>query len=368
MAPLAPLFEFQVHPTRASLEAPLGRSSLALEVLAKQCDDGSAYDAGILKIRGKLRLVAIPKAELDSVQRRVSQVLYPIDLWFGASPHGYVARRSPLTNARPHTGARFLQKFDIKDFFSNISRPQVEQALTALGFGAEAASVLSRLTCCRGRLPLGARTSPRLSNMVLIDVDDQLELLAEANGLVYTRYADDLTFSGPEFFDVTSDVEQTVIASGFELNRSKSRQFKHGQPMFVTGLSVEDATSPRVRKRVKARLRQEFYYIEKYGLEEHAEAIDEHWRWAASRLAGQYHYCRTVEPEFAARLSRTYPAASALVVPVHADSRVDRAQRHRRELVSRVLAAPPQSLAFYAPSVSLFDKSSPRQDPCHSAA
>src|SRR5690606_38002070 len=174
------------------------------------------------------------------------------------------------------------------------SASRVERSLMALGFGAEAASILSRLTSCRGRLPLGARTSPRVSNMVLIDIDDQLELLAESNGLVYTRYADDLTFSGPELFDVSAEVEQTIVASGFQLNRSKSKQFKHGQPMFVTGLSVEDAASPRVRKRLKSRLRQEFYYIERYGLEEHAEVIDEHWRWTASRLAGQYHYCRAV--------------------------------------------------------------------------
>lgn len=354
MAPLAPLFEFQVHPTSASLEAPLGRPSLALEALASQCDDGSAYDVGLRMIRGKARFVAVPKRTLDGVQRRVSQLLYPVDLSFGASPHGYVARRSTFTNAKPHAGARFLQKFDIKDFFSNIPTSRVEMALMALGFGLGAASILARLTSCTGTLPLGARTSPRVSNIVLIDIDDQLESIAEAQGLVYTRYADDLTFSGSEFFDVSLQVERAIVDAGFELNPSKSKQFKHGQPMFVTGLSVEDAASPRVRKRLKSRLRQEFYYIEKYGIEGHAEKIDEHWKWAASRLAGQYHYCRTVEPEFAAHLSRTYPAASALVVPVHEDSRVERAQRHRRELVARVLAAPPQPLAFYTPFVSLF--------------
>lgn len=275
MAPLGPLFEFQVHPTRASLEAPLGKSSIALEMLASRCDDGTAYRQVNLMIRGKARRISMPMNALDAVQRRINQILFPADLALGPAPHGYVARRSTLSNAQPHTGARFLQKFDIRDFFSNIASVQIASVLERLGFGPEAASLLSRLTSCQGSLPLGARTSPRISNMVLVDLDDHLEALAGERSLVYTRFADDLTFSGSASFDVSALVNDAVTAAGFELNMLKTKRFKHGQPMFVTGLSVEDAEFPRVRKRLKARLRQEFYYIEKFGLESHAAAIGE---------------------------------------------------------------------------------------------
>ncbi|MGH7963362.1 MAG: reverse transcriptase family protein [Candidatus Binatia bacterium] len=356
MAPLAPLFEFRVHPTRASLEAPLGRDSSALEALAARCDEGSAYRAGVVMIRGKLRQLAVPKPELDAVQRRINQILYPVDLSLGPAPHGYVARRSTLTNARPHTGARFLQKFDIKDFFSNIPTARIESTLGGLGFGSEAASTLSRLTSCQGSLPLGARTSPRISNMVLIDLDDQMEALASELDLIYTRYADDLTFSALDPFDVSASVMDAITDAGFELNAAKTKRFKHGQPMFVTGLSVADSKFPRVRKRLKAQLRQEFYFIEKFGLEGHAAAVGESPSWTASRLTGEYHYCRTVEPDFADGLARNYPAARATIVPEHEDSRVERAQRHRRAFLSEVSNAPSKGLPYYVPSVPLLDR------------
>jgi hypothetical protein len=354
MAPLAPLFEFLVHPTCASLEAPLGRDGFALENLASRCDSGAEYRMSVLTIRRKLRFLAIPKYELDTVQRRINALLYPVDQSLGPSPHGYVVRRSPLTNARPHTGARFLQKFDIKDFFANITTSRIEERLSALGFGAEAASMLSRLTSCRGTLPLGARASPRISNIVLIDFDHRMEALALAEGLVYTRYADDLTFSAQNPFNVSESVADEISLAGFELNENKTRSFKHGQPMFVTGLSIEDESYPRVRKRLKARLRQEFYFIERYGLEEHAAFREENSRWTASRLVGEFHYVLTVEPAFAQQLSRLYPAARAAIAPEHSDSRIERAERYRQEFVDDVLRAPVRPLPFYAPFVSMF--------------
>lgn len=357
MAPLDPLFEFQVHPTCASLEAPLARDSLTLEMLATLCDEGLAYTEGFQVIRGKTRQLAVPKSRLDAVQRGINQIFYPLDLALGPAPHGYVARRSTLTNARPHTGARFLQKFDIKDFFSNITSARIESTLAGLGFGAEAASILSRLTSCRGILPLGARTSPRISNMVLIDLDDQMATLANERDLIYTRYADDLTFSALDSFDVSAPVHDAITNAGFELNSAKTKRFKHGQPMFVTGLSVADPKFPRIRKRLKRRLRQEFYYIQQFGLEGHAAAIGRDPRWIASRLTGEYHYCRTVEPDFTDGLARDYPAARARIVPEHEDSRVERAQRHRRDFLAQVSSAPSRNLPYYIPSVSFHDAS-----------
>lgn len=356
MAPLDPLFEFQVHPTRASLEAPLGKDSAALDDLAAACDDGSAYRSGFMRIRGKVRYVSIPRGQLDILQGRINQVFFPLDLSLGPSPHGYITGRSTLTNARPHTGSRFLQKFDIKDFFARVTTARVEATLSELGFGAEAASILARLTSCQGALPLGARTSPRISNMVLIDLDEQLRSLALSRGLRYTRYADDLAFSSLESFDVSTSVEAAVGRLGFELNASKSRSFKHGQPMFVTGLSVEDTKRPRIRARLKSRLRQEFYYIEKFGLHSHAETIGEASSSVAGRLTGEFHYARTVEPDFAESLAQRYPTAFETVIPHHEDSKVERARRHRQEFLSEVHEAPPRSLPLYRPSVPLLGK------------
>ncbi|MGU3358000.1 reverse transcriptase family protein [Microbacterium sp. M4A5_1d] len=354
MAPLHPIFEFQVHPSVASLTAPLGRDVARLERLAESCDDASAYDTYSMVIRGKRRLVAVPVSELDAVHRRISTILFPVDLSMGPAPNGYVARRSTLTNAAQHVGAQFLQKFDIKSFFASTTSVQISDALVLLGFGREAANLLSRLTCRRMRLPLGARTSPRISNIVLMELDDRLASLAVDRGLTYTRYADDMTFSSQHaWFDVEDEVATAVVSAGFELNNLKTRSFKRGQPMFVTGLSVEDRSHARVRKRLKARLRQEFYYIEKFGIGGHAAKLEEREQHLVTRLAGQYRYCAAVEPDFASVLAHLYPNAYATLVPRRQDDRADRARRHRDELVSDVRSAPALPLPIYQPSVSL---------------
>jgi len=279
--------------------------------------------------------------------------LFPADLALGAGVNGFVARKSTRTNALPHVGATHLQKFDIRDFFASIRTAQVETALREVGFGADAASMLSRLVSCKGRVPLGARTSPRISNLVLRSFDEAMAGLAAENALVYTRYADDLSFSAKRYFDVGSEVEAALTSRGFALNSSKTKSFKLGQPMFVTGLAVSDEVQPRLRKRFKARLRREFYFVEKYGIEGHAEAIRERRQSVASRMMGQYHYARSIEPDFAAKLEASYAAAFNALIPERGDDRLERARRHQQEFLTQVASAPQRNLPFYVPTTPL---------------
>lgn len=267
--------------------------------------------------------------------------------------HGYVARRSTLSNASPHVGATFLQKFDVKDFFSSVSREQIAGALTRIGLGQDAAQLLSRLVTCQGELPLGARTSPRISNLVLADFDESIGAVASDAGLTYTRYADDLTFSSQSAFDVSHEVRTQLELRGFELNLAKSKSFRYGQPMFVTGLSISDKTRARVRKRFKSRLRKEFYFVEKFGIEGHAEAIDEDEHHASARIMGQFHYVRAIEPDFAAKLAATYPTAFQTLIPERYDDRIARVQRKRDEFLTDVARQPGLHLPVYLPTTPL---------------
>lgn len=353
MAPPAPLFEFTCHESVASLEVPLGKSTSELENLAAACDSGEGYEQYLMQVRRRLRVISVPRRQLDVVHRRVNSLIFPADLAMGKEINGFVARRSTRTNALPHVGARYLQKFDIKDFFASIRTAQVDAAFCQIGFGADAAAVLARLVSCQGRVPLGARTSPRVSNVVLMPFDEAMVALAAERALVYTRYADDLSFSAADGFDVTSEVEAALASSGFELNASKTKSFKLGQPMFVTGLSVSDQLWPRLRKRFKAQLRREFYFVEKYGLAGHAEAIGRPWHSTASRMMGQLHYARSIEPEFSAKLEANYSAAFRQLIPQRSDDRIERVQRHRQEFLRPVANAPEASLPFYAPTIPL---------------
>lgn len=353
MAPPAPLFEFTCHQSVASLEAPLGKTTVALEQLATSCDSGESYEERVVWIRRKVRYVAVPHNRLDAVQRRINALLFPADLALMAEVNGFVARRSTYANALPHVGATYLQKFDIKDFFASIQTAQVQAALVAIGFGEDAASIISRLVSCKGRVPLGARTSPRISNIVLMSLDEAMVSLAGERSLIYTRYADDLSFSAKDWFDVKRDVEGALASSGFELNSSKTKSFKLGQPMFVTGLAISDKIQPRLRKRFKARLRREFYFVEKYGLAGHADAIGQDPRLATSRIMGEFYYARSIEPEFAAKLKANYETAFSALIPARTDDRTGRARRHQNEFLTQVANAPPKTLSFYAPTTSL---------------
>ncbi|WP_427889390.1 reverse transcriptase domain-containing protein [Kribbella sp. GL6] len=353
MAPSVPLFEFTCHQSIASLEVPLGKPTQALERLAATCDTGEAYKTHSLWVRRKLRDVSVPNSQLDLVHRRINSLIFPADLAMRKEVNGFVARRSTITNALPHIGAKYLQKFDIKDFFTNIRTSQVQTALCDIGFGTEAATMISRLVSCNGRVPLGARTSPRISNLILGLFDDSMIALAAERKLVYSRYADDLSFSAQELFDVSGEVRAALASSGFELNASKTKSFKLGQPMFVTGLAISDELRPRLRKRFKSRLRREFYFVEKYGLVGHADEIGAHPERTADRLIGQFYYAKSVEPEFATRLKSRYPNAFRDLIPQRTDSRVERAQRHRQEFLTKVRNAPAQTLPFYTPTASL---------------
>lgn len=349
MVPPAPIFEFSYYQTAASLEGPLGAPSYVIEVHADRCDSGAAYDIYEVLVRGKLRRVSVPGHGLNLLQERVADLLLPADFAAPSQAHGYIRNRSTLSNAKVHAGARFLQKFDITSFFESVTVDMVSSSLEASGFGHPAASLLARLVTCTGSLPLGSRASPRVSNIVLRALDDELQVVADSHGVRYTRYADDLTFSGGDQFDVVSEVTTAVQMAGFTLNPAKTKSFKRGQPMYVTGLSVED-DHPRVRARLKRALRAEFYYVEKFGISGHASRKGKSPSSVAGRMMGQFHYVRAIEPEFVADLEARYPRAYALLIPTPGARGPAEVASRRAEYVQRVRALPSHQLVRYEPT------------------
>jgi hypothetical protein len=173
--------------------------------------------------------------------------------------------------------------------------------------------------------------------------------LATTSHLSYSRYADDLSFSSSDPFDVADEVSKALSNYGLILNSSKTRLFKHGQPMFVTGLAVTDAERPRLRRRLKAQLRADFYYVNKFGADEHEARSGRR----PGKIMGQFLYARSIEPEFAATLQRRYPRAHNALIPLRSNDRIERAQRIRRDFVDAVQRAEPETLTFYVPTVSI---------------
>jgi hypothetical protein len=157
------------------------------------------YDYGrfsIPKRRGGVRHIDAPSDRLKALQRLVLQrLLSPLKV--APQVTGFVPGRSIVDNARPHVGQAVVINLDLADFFSTITADRVEAGWRALGWNADAATILTRICTHQGRLPQGAPTSPALSNLVCRRLDARLGGLARALGGRYTRYADDLTISLP---------------------------------------------------------------------------------------------------------------------------------------------------------------------------
>jgi len=221
----------------------------------------------IRKRSGGSRLIEAPKPKLKRVQR---QILAGILDLVPPHPvaHGFVTGRSIRSNASPHVGQRVVVKLDLENFYPTVSLNRVTAIFRSLGYSREAAIWLGRLTTSvlpaslvrqssqnrnlqpylGRRLPQGAPTSPALANLSAFSLDLRLSGLARSFGAQYTRYADDLTFSGDEQFLRSLAVflplvSQIVRAERFKLNKRKRKIIRSSQRQTVTGVVVNARTN-----------------------------------------------------------------------------------------------------------------------------
>ncbi len=212
----------------------------------------------IRKARGGMRTIKSPVEPLKKVQR---MILCRLLRRLRAHPcaTGFEAGHSIVTNALPHVGHELVIKLDIRDFFASTSATRVETYFRRIGWNADAAAILTQLCTHEGALPQGAPTSPRLSNLLNFPLDQRLAAVAQKLDLVYSRYADDMTFSGDcderRKNDVIRLVKQIASEYGYTLHTDKKlRIARRGDRQMVTGLVVNDKVSlPRsTRRRLRA--------------------------------------------------------------------------------------------------------------------
>jgi retron-type reverse transcriptase len=228
------------------------------------------------KRTGGTRTILAPGAKLKHVQRRIlRRVLGRLGTHPAAM--GFEHGESIVSNARPHVGWDVVIKLDLQDFFTSTSAVRVRDYFVAIGWQREAAELLTRLVTHDGSLPQGAPTSPRLSNLLNVRLDSRLEGLAQTRGMNYTRYADDITFSGKSEEVVktkrpnprviqeeqpdparTSRVNDVIHATkiivrdeGYRIHEHKKlRIARRGDRQIVTGLVVNDKVNlPRAKRR-----------------------------------------------------------------------------------------------------------------------
>lgn len=221
------------------------------------------------------RLLEVPKPMLRRTQRALLDGLLAT-LPVHDAAHGFVGGRSAVTGAAAHNGQQVVVSVDLTSFFASVTAGSVFGVFRNAGFAEPVARVLTGLCTARvpvhalrampdggsvdrrfalrqalrlPHLPQGAPSSPALANLTLRHLDARLAGLATAAGATYTRYADDLTFSGGDRFAGGVDgflraVDRIVVEQGHTLNATKTRVRRRGRRQAVTGIVVNDRVAP----------------------------------------------------------------------------------------------------------------------------
>lgn len=238
-----------------------------LYALSKHVEDHYSL-IRIPKHNGLHRQLSVPDSLLKSVQRNI---LHHVLSERPVSPHAkaYRSGANVISNAIVHVGQKKILKLDIEDFFTSISFLMVyKHAFPSIFFPPSVRTLLTHLCCYRDALPQGAPTSPAISNFVMRSFDDYMGQWCKERQIAYTRYCDDMTFSGD--FDgrmVKNKARSFLQTLGFELNHKKTKLLTQSYPQNVTGLIVNKKAQPPIQYR-KA-LRQEIYYCQRYGVISH---------------------------------------------------------------------------------------------------
>jgi len=193
------------------------------------------------------------------------------------SVHGFVNGKNILTNATNHSNRKVILNIDLKDFFTQIHFGRVRGMLSKKPYniGIEAATVISQLACYNGVLPQGAPSSPIITNMICSPLDTQFTKIAFKNNVKYTRYADDLTFSGlnPQVVSkISSRIEDIVNNEGFEINKDKTRIAGSSRAKTVTGL-VLSKDSFGIGKNKYKLLRAKLHHLTKKSEQKNLELL-----------------------------------------------------------------------------------------------
>lgn len=237
----------------------------------------------INKKNGSKREIAAPADKLKKIQRLLLKEWLPLSST-KEPVHGFTNNRSVVTNAKTHSSKKpyFVLNIDLKDFFGSISFYRIRGLLLSSKFKYpyEVATVIAHICCKNAFLPQGAPTSPFLSNLICKSMDSELQILAKKNRAVYTRYADDITFSfyqnskhkiSNQIISWSSDgaiilgnkLLEIIKKNSFTINDSKTRWMNKYQRMEVTGLTINQF--PNVKREYINRIRIMLHTWKKFG-------------------------------------------------------------------------------------------------------
>lgn len=242
--------------------------------------DSMYREFSITKKERKLRFITAPDNRVKMLQRKLAPLLDR--LYRVRNPvHGFVPNRSIKSNAEAHIRRRYVVNLDLKDFFPSITENRIRGVLRAIGVDRRVSEIVARLCCYKGHLPQGAPTSPVLSNMICYRLDTALLQIAKEARAIYTRYADDITFSTFQppaaLFEAVipptgrfspktlkANLQTAVTGNGFDINPNKAYYADRHARRIVTGIKINEFVN--LDRRYVRNLRAALQSVEKLGI------------------------------------------------------------------------------------------------------
>lgn len=258
------------------------------------------YD--IRKKSGGTRHLCAPHQVLKYIQRWIYHNILLKDITISEHVHGFIpkdqfdSKRTILSNAQAHAKCKWLINMDLKDFFNTIKQERVKKYFLSIGYTEDICELLAKLCTLHYRLPQGAPTSPTLSNLIAREMDKELECLCAKNHWCYTRYADDLTFSGIYIDETPSinELEKIIIQNGFLVNRQKTKFRLRGNCQMVTGLTVTHGVF--VPKKYRKEVWKELYCCKKFTPYAHCQYRYPDKGFYKDWLKGRIMFIRSIDP------------------------------------------------------------------------
>ena len=189
---------------------------------------------------GTPRPIRAPKEELKLIQRAILKNIFS-DIKLPPCCYGFSKNKSIIENAKAHSRNDYLLNLDIQDFFPSVHYTKVQQIFLDININSEVADVLCNLTTYEHRLPQGAPTSPFLASFALSNLDHRLMQLAKSNYITYSRYFDDVSFSGSKRVVVLEkDIMRIIKQEGYKVKIQKRKLFNKGEIKEVNGILIKD--------------------------------------------------------------------------------------------------------------------------------
>ena len=286
-----------VYRELSSLEQDLGISAKPLYAVSNNLSK-HYRKTKLPKKGGGFRNLSVPDEVLKSIQKRIAEVLL-IHMPVSRYAKAYRFGSSTLRNAKHHIGKQVVLKLDILHFFDSIRYSTVKNKVFPENIFAEPLRILLTMLCYyKDALPQGAPSSPAITNIILYEFDEQIGQWCWERGIDYTRYCDDMTFSGDfDPAEVIRFIRLELKEMGFLLNEQKTKIQRPGQQQTVTGIVVNERLS--IPTDYRRKLRQELYFCRKFGIREHLqkiglEILEDTYR---MQLLGKVNYVLQVHPD-----------------------------------------------------------------------